>query len=259
MTVVPGIDEQWLAEVAAVDPLSHAYAVHDLAHERAMTRFVTLKAGGRPRAYLLIWLGAPGHPVVHWVGDGPGSERLAEELPPRPLVAVVPTSVAGLVAQRREPAQAFSVLLMESSGVDAGLEDDKVSVRALNIEDAPALRQLAEEQPSFLTSEYRRMDPGRTRVWGSFEAGRLVGVARTPVTLPAVWVIGGIFTVPSARGRGVGLAVTAAVTRAALASGARAALFVREDNGPARRVYDRLGFRIVGRRVWVDAGVGSEP
>lgn len=259
LSVVPGIDGQWLAAAGRLDPSTHAYAMYDLAFEPENARFVTLKEDGHSRAYLLIWQGSRGGPVVHWVGDGPGSERLADELPERPMIAVVPESVAPLVLARRAPAPSYSVLLMERRPEEGPVADEAASVRALSAEDAPALRRLSEEYPSFLTNQYRRMDLTRSRVWGCFEAGRLVGVARTPVVLPSVWVIGGIFTVPSARGRGVGRAVTAAVTRAALHTRARAALFVREDNAPARRVYDRLGFHTVGRRVWVDAGVGSEP
>jgi len=41
--------------------------------------------------------------------------------------------------------------------------------------------------------------------------------------------------------------------RAALDAGARPTLFVREDNTVARQIYERLGFRLLERRVWVDA------
>ncbi len=49
---------------------------------------------------------------------------------------------------------------------------------------------------------------------------------------------------PSAR-------VTSAVTRDAVASGARALLHVSEANEPALRVYSALGYRAASRKPWV--------
>ncbi len=87
--------------------------------------------------------------------------------------------------------------------------------------------------------------------YGVFIDGKLVSVARTYVRTPHVWVVGGVFTHPDFRGRGFAKAVTAAVTREALLSGAYALLHVREDNYPAIRAYRRIGYELIGRRVWV--------
>ncbi len=87
--------------------------------------------------------------------------------------------------------------------------------------------------------------------YGVFINDKLVSVARTYVRTPHVWVVGGVFTHPDFRGRGFAKAVTAAVTREALLSGAYALLHVREDNYPAIRVYRRVGYELIGRRVWV--------
>jgi GNAT superfamily N-acetyltransferase len=87
--------------------------------------------------------------------------------------------------------------------------------------------------------------------YGVFIDGKLVSVARTYVRTPHVWVVGGVFTHPNFRGRGFAKAVTAAVTREALLSGAYALLHVREDNYPAIRAYRRIGYELIGRRVWV--------
>ena len=52
-----------------------------------------------------------------------------------------------------------------------------------------------------------------------------------------------VTTHPSAAGRGLGTAVSAALTRRALAVCGSATLGVYVDNAPALAVYDRLGFR----------------
>ena len=54
-----------------------------------------------------------------------------------------------------------------------------------------------------------------------------------------------VSTHPDAAGRGLGTAVSAALTRAALAVSGTATRGVYVDNAPALAVYDRLGFRTV--------------
>ena len=72
-------------------------------------------------------------------------------------------------------------------------------------------------------------------------------------------LLNGIYVEPGARGRGHGTALTAAAMAAARAAGARPTLYVREDNDPARRMYERLGFRTLDRLAWIDAGADRPP
>jgi len=58
------------------------------------------------------------------------------------------------------------------------------------------------------------------RYYGVFEAGELVSVACAYLRLPEVWIVGDVYTLPEHRNRGHAKAVTFAVTRDALASGA---------------------------------------
>jgi ribosomal protein S18 acetylase RimI-like enzyme len=60
--------------------------------------------------------------------------------------------------------------------------------------------------------------------------------------LVAMWVA------PTARGRGVGAALTQAVIDWARERGARRVILgVAQDNDPARRLYERLGFALTGK------------
>ena len=58
--------------------------------------------------------------------------------------------------------------------------------------------------------------------------------------------IGGVFTVPSHRGKGIGRAVVRALLAHVLESRSGACLFVKKSNAPAIALYARLGFAIVG-------------
>jgi len=85
------------------------------------------------------------------------------------------------------------------------------------------------------------------RVVTATEAGRIVGVATGVPTGELVGVFG-VAVAPAARRRGIGAALTRAVARAGEGS-ETAWLFARAE---AAHVYERLGFREVGRnQVWV--------
>lgn len=255
-SVEDGIDRGWLRALGERAPLLHAFAQWDLEHAPDRVRFVTFRRAGAPRAYLLVWLGHPRVPVVHWPIAAEGDERLAEALPPRPLIAVVPPEAVPAVERARGPIATYSVTGLVRH--PEPLPDPTARARRLRAADVDALRALAGERPPALLAPYAVLDPEREPAWGVFEGARLVGVARAQVVLPSIWVIGGVFTVPDRRNRGIAAATTAAVARAAEQAGASAGLWVREENTAAQRVYRRLAFAPVARRVWVDAGAGAD-
>jgi ribosomal protein S18 acetylase RimI-like enzyme len=132
-------------------------------------------------------------------------------------------------------------------------------VRLLTAADRPQLVVLTSGRDELVSSEYPHLDPDREEIWGCFEGGALRGVARAVVRLPTVWLLGGVYVDPAARGRGLGGALVHAALAAGGAAGATVALYVREDRVAARTMYERAGFRPHGRRVWIDAGAGLEP
>jgi len=93
------------------------------------------------------------------------------------------------------------------------------------------------------------LDPRESRVVRA--AGVPVAVAMLGLRDRAAW-IGGMGVVPGERGRGLGVAVMNAVIARARARGARELwLEVLEQNAPAARIYERLGFvRTRGLGVW---------
>jgi len=82
--------------------------------------------------------------------------------------------------------------------------------------------------------------------YGVREAGEVVAIAGAHVVTPreGVGCLGNIYTRRDRRGRGLSTRVTSAVTAQLLGMKLQTiALNVREDNGPAIRVYERLGFQ----------------
>lgn len=82
---------------------------------------------------------------------------------------------------------------------------------------------------------------------GAFVDGRLVAIAGTHTRSHrfSLGTIGGVFTLPEYRGRGLAGAVTASVAHTLLDSGIElVVLNVRQDNAPALAAYGRIGFRV---------------
>jgi hypothetical protein len=79
--------------------------------------------------------------------------------------------------------------------------------------------------------------------------GRALALAANHQPAAGVVRVGPVFTPKADRGRGYGGAVTAAVSQAALDTGAQAVLFTDLDNPTSNALYARLGYRPVGDRV----------
>lgn len=84
--------------------------------------------------------------------------------------------------------------------------------------------------------------------WGAFENGEVVSIAAIIALHEPIAQIGGVFTVPARRRRGISRAV---MTQLILGSRdvhhlARWCLFTEERNTPARHLYESLGFERFG-------------
>lgn len=252
----PTIDLAWLEAAARAEPLPHAYALWDLANLPAMVRFVSALDGERTVAYLLVWLGRPERPIVHWLGDTDRAQALIDRFPPPPFVATVPPEAEGVVRARFHRASTSPILLLWRDRGVLGEVDPERLVRRLAHDDRPELVRWSRRGDEPDRPDYAAIDPAAEPIWGAFERGRLVGVTRAAVRLPLVWVVAGVYVDPEARGHGLARRLVGTLIQEAEGAGAPTGLFVREDAGAARRVYEGLGFRPVGRRLWVEVPAG---
>jgi GNAT superfamily N-acetyltransferase len=116
---------------------------------------------------------------------------------------------------------------------------------------APGVRWLTPaEEPTaaalfarhFPNSHARPGRPGVHRWAGTYDgAGQLTAVAADAWSTAGCGFLAGVLTVPEARGRGLGAAVSRFVVGALVREYGRAALMVDADNRPAVAVYERLG------------------
>lgn len=252
----PTIDRGWLESAAELDPVAHAYALWDLDRLPTEVRFVSGWEGGRCVGYLLVWQAPGSVPVVHWMA--PPRSEWASALPTRPLRVHGPPEIAPFVRASRGPCLEHPLLLeVAAAGTVPPPVTSAGPVRRLDRGDLPAVERLAAGSDDELARGYLALDPEAETIFGGFEAGELVAVARASVRRPSVWFVSGVFVLPNARNRRWGQAVTRAVMEEARRAGACSALFVREARADARAAYDRLGFHPVARRTLFDCGAAA--
>jgi predicted GNAT family acetyltransferase len=100
---------------------------------------------------------------------------------------------------------------------------------------------------------------GKQPIYGVFVNDEIVSYAGSFIQLPQVWMIGGVYTNPKHRNKGYATLATSAVTQEALENAKTAALFVRSNNHPAIRIYENIGYKKIGKKLWIDMGTGIKP
>jgi predicted GNAT family acetyltransferase len=86
----------------------------------------------------------------------------------------------------------------------------------------------------------------RQLVFAAIENGVIVGKAGTNARGFRVDQIGGVYTLPARRGRGIAAALMAALLAAILGQGRKPSLFVKPTNAAALSLYRSLGFEDIG-------------
>jgi predicted GNAT family acetyltransferase len=139
----------------------------------------------------------------------------------------MPVEIRGLSVRRAGPADADALLPLQK-----GYELEEVMIDPSRFSEASCLRLLK----TSLREEV---------VYLAEVNGVPVAKAATNARGYAVDQVGGVFTQPSWRGKGIGAVVVTALLKELLAEKTRACLFVKKRNRPAIALYDRLGFEPV--------------
>ncbi len=113
--------------------------------------------------------------------------------------------------------------------------------------------ELRRSRGQILSLEEAREILKKRRYYGVIVDGKLVSTASRYIALEEIHMVGDVYTRPEYRGRGYAKAVTSAITREAIVSGAIASLHVEANNEPAIKVYRSLGYIIAKIHDWVVA------
>ena len=169
--------------------------------------------------------------------------------------------VLGIDPQRAQwdEEEKLYTLALEDLVVPAALDEGRVSARRMEPGDldlmtdwrvAMRVESMNEEDTPRLRENTRAtVERGLARgeIWLLEEDGRPVSTTAFNATLAEAVQVGGVWTPRELRGRGYARAVVAAsLLDARAASVARSVLFTGQENWPAQKAYEALGFRHVG-------------
>lgn len=241
-------------DILAQDPVWNCFAIAGLEPPQAeYSQFVMAAQDGRTgRAVCLILR----HPILGQVflpfGVEEGVAAIMEHivLPEHPLIQMQEHFVPLLQRYYRAETSWKSLLRMAitpSSWQPARLAPHR-PVKQLDGSDLPALKKLYLQHPE---SAFSAPLFSQGLFFGVYEGERIIAAGGTHALAPrhGIAVLGNILTAPEARGHGYATAITEAlVTELLERHFGHVVLNVFEDNGPAIRIYQRLGFQ-THRRV----------
>lgn len=260
---------QAILKLAYEDPVLNALLLYDwlvLRRERpsACDFYVALEAlSGRIAAACVVYHDK-GFDSIIFCGSGEAVKAIIEAIEPEKALMprVLPeelNAILGILGNRLT--SVYNVFLMTCSP-----EDFRPVIKHPVVQLGP---EHAELFWRFCVEELGRemgLEEARERlaeqgkpVFAIIKGGRIVSSALIYASLPEVSLLGGVFTVPELRGRGLATSVTSRATQAALERSDLAALIVREENEPALKVYRKLGYRVYKRLRWLNIGVDIRP
>lgn len=263
MLSIEKVDEdnkQHVINILRSDVIRYVFAFYDIQFEPKNTRMYVAFKNERLKGYILIYTGME-FPSVVLECDSGLAAKLIRYAPENRFIMHIPPSLLPAVKKRLPQAKHYVEDWMIVKQGETSYSRSKLVRRLLNKDDASKLamlRSTQEDRPR-RTVEKQLDWISKMPVYGVFIRNDLVSFAGSFVQLPHVWMIGGVYTHPNHRSKGYATLATSAVTEEAMKHAEAAALFVRSDNYPAIRVYEKIGYKKLGERLWVDVGTGRKP
>ncbi|MEM3731117.1 MAG: GNAT family N-acetyltransferase [Candidatus Bathyarchaeia archaeon] len=243
-----------------LDVIKHVFAVYDLQHEPNHTTVHAAFENGNLMGYILTYT-ALQFPSVILECESSAARQLLEYCPKDCFIMHAPPELLNIIKSKFTEAKVYTENWMLVKKGEANFFRSDFVKRLHSEADAQKLHGLLSSREDRATGTVESVFESILKMptYGVFVKDELVSYAGSFLQLPQVWMIGGVYTHPKHRNRGYATLATSAVTEEALKNADSAALFVRSDNYPAIRVYEKIGYRKIGEKLWVDVGTGLKP
>jgi RimJ/RimL family protein N-acetyltransferase len=249
-----------IVEYAKADVIKHVFAFYDVQYDPEHTTIHAAFRNDHVIGYILTYT-ATDVPSVVLECEKDAAETLVVYAPENHFIIHTATNVLQVIKRKFPKAKEYTENWMLVREHEATFHVSRLVRRLHTEEDAALLASLLvqrKDRPRRMMKKYVEWVT-RMPIYGVFEKGELISYAGSFIQLPQVWMIGGVYTDPRHRNKGYAVLATSAVTKEALKNAEAAALFVRSDNYPAIRVYEKVGYKKIGEKLWVDVGTGLSP
>jgi predicted GNAT family acetyltransferase len=253
-------NKQKIIRYAAADIIKHVFAFYDIQHDPKHTTTYAAFENNSVLGYVLTYT-ATDVPSIILECKEEVAKALITHIPEDHFIMHTSPDLQSIVKRKFPDANVYLENWMLLRKNEANPQKSKLVKRLQTKEDAALLAQLILARKDRPRKNLNRYKDWITKMpmFGVFEKGKLVSYAGSFIQLREVWMIGGVFTDPEHRNKGYALLATSAVTREALKEAESAALFVRSDNYPAIKVYEKIGYKKIGEKLWIDVGTGLKP
>jgi len=240
----------------------HCYLVYDVLYEVENTDvLLKFSPDNAIESYLLTWRGPLVSSVHVW---GSSCRELLNRMAVEPLKPVY----VELYSEDEELIEGIATRLMElgfkrvelrkfhdmvcSEETFEPSDNERLAMR-LTTAHAELFRDYMDSRNIRLTAREAHDILSKMHYYGVIVGSEIVSTSATCIRLPEVCIVCDVYTRPEFRGRGYAKAVSSAVTRRAVESGAVALLSVEVNNEPALKLYRGLGYRVARTRPWIIA------
>jgi len=262
MLEVKKVDEsikQSIIDSLRANVIRHVFAFYDIQYEPEHTTMYAAFENKHLKGYVLIYT-ALDFPSVVLECENDITEKLIEYAPENHFIMHAPPNVLPIIEDKFPKAKHYVEDWMLVKKGQANLFGSEHVYRLCSEDDASRLAILLSSREDRPKRTKIYMDwISKMPIYGVSVNSELVSYAGSFLQLPQVWMIGGVYTHPSYRNKGYATLATSAVTEEAFRQAETAALFVRSDNYSAIRVYEKIGYKKIGEKLWVDVGTGHKP
>ena len=252
-------NKQRIVDSLRSDVIKHVFAFYDIQYEPEHTTMYAAFENQNLKGYTLTYTALDFPSVILECKKGI-AEKLIEYAPENHFIMHAPPNLLPLVKGKFPHAKHYVEDWMLAKKGQTKFFKSKHVHKLSSKDDASRLGVLLssrEDRPK-RTKKYLNWI-SKTPTYGLSLDSELVSYAGSFLQLPQVWMIGGVYTHPNYRNNGYATLVTSTVTEEALEHAEAAALFVRSDNYSAIRVYEKIGYKKIGEKLWVDVGTGLRP
>jgi RimJ/RimL family protein N-acetyltransferase len=253
-------NEQRVINAIKSDILRHVFAFYDIQYDPYHTTVYAAFENEDLKGYILIYTATEFRSLI-LEGDSAAARRLIEYAPENHFIVHAPPNLLPIIESRFPNAKHYVEDWMLVKKGEPRFFRSELVRRLFTEEDSSRLAELLSTREDRHRGTAKRYIDWISKMptYGVFVNDELVSYAGSFLQLPQTWMIGGVYTHPNRRNKGYATLATSAVTEEALKHAETAALFVRSDNNPAIRVYEKIGYKKIDEKLWVDVGTGLKP
>lgn len=252
-------NKQRVIDSLRLDVIRHVFAFYDIQYESEHTTMYAAFENRNLKGYVLTYT-ALDFPSVVLECENDITEKLIGYAPENHFIMHVPPNLLPIIEGKFPKAKHYVEDWMLVKKGQANFFGSEHVHRLCSEDDASRLAILLSSREDRPKRTKKYIDwISKTPIYGVSINSELVSYAGSFLQLPQVWMIGGVYTHPSHRNKRYATLATSAMTEEALKNAEAAALFVRSDNYPAIRVYEKIGYKKIGKKLWVDVGTGLKP